>query len=78
MSLAPSCWKIRIGFLGELRTISGYLLPPRILVNDPTVVKTFRDERVSTFLVFSVPAVQLSGNEGWQRYRLATGIVWSF
>jgi len=44
----------------------------------PTLVKTFRDERVSTFLVFSVPAVQWSGSEGWQRYRIATGVVWTF
>ena len=42
MSLAPSCWNMRIGFLGELRTSSGYLLPPRMLVKLPTVVKHFR------------------------------------
>jgi hypothetical protein len=44
----------------------------------PTLVKTFRDEAVQAFLVFSVPAVQWSGSEGWQRYRIATGVVWTF
>ena len=49
-----------------------------VLMLHPTVVKTFRDEHISTFLVFSVPAAQWSGNEGWQRWRIGTGIVWSF
>ena len=44
----------------------------------PTVVKTFREERYSTFFVVSVPVAQWSGNEGWQRWRVATGVVWSF
>jgi len=48
------------------------------LMLHPTLVKTFRDEAVQAFLVFSVPAVQWSGSEGWQRYRIATGVVWTF
>src|SRR5882724_5368013 len=34
---------MRIGFLGELRTISGYALPPRMFVKLPTVVKHLRN-----------------------------------
>jgi len=44
----------------------------------PTIVKTCRDERYSVFLVGSAPVAQWSGNDGWQRYRIATGITWSF
>jgi hypothetical protein len=48
------------------------------LMLHPTVVKTFREERISTFFVVSVPAAQWSGHEGWQRWRVATGVVYSF
>src|SRR5258706_9644391 len=34
---------MRIGFFSALRTRSGYALPPLMLVNEPTVVKTFRN-----------------------------------
>ena len=44
----------------------------------PTIVKTFKDERFSTFLVVSAPVAQWSGNEGWQKWRIATGVTWSF
>ncbi len=49
-----------------------------VLMLHPTIVKTFRDERFSTFFVVSVPAAQWSGKEGWQRWRIASGVVWSF
>jgi len=44
----------------------------------PTIVRTFHDERYSTFFVVSLPAAQWSGHEGWQRWRIATGMVWTF
>src|SRR5947209_7982076 len=34
---------MRIGFFGDARTSSGYLLPPRMFVKLPTVVKALRN-----------------------------------
>jgi len=48
------------------------------LMIHPTFSKTFRQERIQTFFVVSLPVGQWSGSEGWQRWRIATGIVWSF
>jgi hypothetical protein len=44
----------------------------------PTLVKTFRAERLQTFVVVSLPVAQSSGAEGWQRFRIAAGVVWAF
>ncbi len=33
---------------------------------------------VQTFVVVSVPVAQGSGSEGWQRFRVAAGMVWQF
>ena len=33
---------------------------------------------LQTFVVVSMPVVQDSGREGWQRFRIAAGMVWHF
>ena len=48
------------------------------LVSHPTLARTYREERFKPSFVVSIPAAQWSGDEGWQRYRIATGIVLSF
>lgn len=49
-----------------------------VLMLHPTLTKTFFRESLQTFLVFSLPVAQWSGLEGWQRYRVAAGMMWSF
>jgi len=49
-----------------------------VLMIHPTLVKTFRQERLQAFLVLSLPAGQWSGHEGWQRFRVAAGLLWTF
>ena len=48
-----------------------------VLMLHPTAVKEF-SESFSSFVVVSLPAGQWSGHEGWQRFRVAAGVVWSF
>ena len=48
------------------------------LMIHPTLSKVFRDESLQTFFVVSLPLVQRSGTEGWQRFRIAVGLVWTF
>ena len=48
-----------------------------VLMIHPTVMKEFNSS-FQAFLVVSVPVAQDSGPEGWQRFRLATGMVWTF
>lgn len=43
----------------------------------PTVVRDI-SHSAQAFFVFSVPVAQWSGHEGWQRWRFATGVIWSF
>ena len=33
---------------------------------------------LQTFVVVSMPVVQDSGRGGWQRFRIAAGMVWHF
>lgn len=47
-----------------------------VLMLHPTLSKNFQS--VQTFLVFSIPVAQASGDEGWQRFRIGAGLVWSF
>ena len=47
------------------------------LMVHPTLSKTFHDS-LQTFLVVSLPLAQRSGDEGWQRFRIAVGMVWEF
>lgn len=50
-----------------------------VVMLHPTVSKTFGEsESVQGFVVVSVPVAQWSGLEGWQRWRIAAGMVWSF
>lgn len=63
------------------RREQGLLVPTSnssALMLHPTLSRTFADEAVQTFFVVSVPVAQRSGNEGWQRFRIAAGIVWEF
>ncbi|MGH9784602.1 MAG: hypothetical protein ACRD88_10480 [Terriglobia bacterium] len=48
-----------------------------VLMLHPTVMKEF-NERFQAFGVVSLPAGQWSGHEGWQRFRIAAGVIWSF
>jgi len=48
-----------------------------VLMLHPTVVKEF-NESFSGFFVVSLPAAQWSGHDGWQRFRVAAGVLWSF
>ena len=48
-----------------------------VLMLHPTIVKEF-SESFSSFVVVSLPAGQWSGHDGWQRFRVAAGVVWSF
>ena len=49
-----------------------------VLMLHPTLSQGFKDEAIQLFFVLSVPLAQRSGNEGWQRLRAASGILWSF
>lgn len=53
------------------------LFVSNVLMLHPTVTKSFGDS-LQTFFVVSVPVAQWSGAEGWQRLRVAAGMVWSF
>lgn len=49
------------------------------LMIHPTFSKTLAHETIQTFFVVSLPVAQWSGRgEGWQRWRIATGVVWAF
>jgi hypothetical protein len=48
-----------------------------VLFLHPTVVRDISSSG-QAFFAFSVPVAQWSGQEGWQRWRLATGVIWSF
>ena len=47
------------------------------LMIHPTLTKSLHHS-VQLFFVISLPVAQWSGNEGWQRFRAATGMVWGF
>ena len=47
------------------------------LMIHPTVSKEMTDS-LQTFFVVSVPIAQRSGSEGWQRTRVAVGLLWGF
>lgn len=59
---------------------AGILIPEsnsEVVMLHPTLTKTFGDS-LQTFFVVSLPVAQWSGSEGWQRTRVAAGMVWSF
>ena len=61
------------------RREAGLLLPESrtsAVIVHPTLSKKFGQGQA--FLVFSLPVVQKSGGEGWQRFRVAAGLVWQF
>ncbi len=43
----------------------------------PTLMREF-GKSLQAFIAVSAPVVQWSGHEGWQRFRVATGLVWEF
>ncbi|MDA2925184.1 hypothetical protein MYX65_11150 [Acidobacteria bacterium AH-259-L09] len=48
-----------------------------VMMIHPTLSKEF-DASMQTFFVVSLPVAQRSGAEGWQSFRVAAGMVWSF
>jgi hypothetical protein len=74
----------QIGFSWEHLTRGrqgGVLVPgsnTSALMVHPAINKTFRDETIQIFNVVSIPVKQWSGDEGWQRWRFATGLLWTF
>lgn len=48
------------------------------LLLHPTLLRSFRKESLQMFLVVSLPVAQSSGAEGWQGFRVATGLLWNF
>jgi hypothetical protein len=42
------------------------------------LTKSLKRETLQVSVVGSLPAVQWSGDEGWQRWRIATGFIWTF
>ncbi len=62
------------------RREEGELIPESnssALMIHPTLTKAV-SESLQTFLVVSLPLVQRSGTEGWQRFRIAAGLIWAF
>ena len=58
----------------------GMLLPESrtsALMIHPTLSREI-GRSLQTFVVVSMPVVQDSGREGWQRFRIAAGMVWHF
>ena len=48
-----------------------------VLMIHPTLSKVI-NESLQTFFIVSLPLAQRSGAEGWQRFRIAAGMVWAF
>ena len=47
-----------------------------VLMLHPTLAREFHS--FNTFLGLSLPVAQRSGDEAWQRFRVAVGVVWGF
>lgn len=79
--ILPFSPQIGISWERAGRTFEGGIRVPgsdiSVLMLHPTVVKEF-NESFSGFFVVSLPAGQWSGHDGWQRFRIAAGVVWSF